>query len=102
MTRRALDANSAVQNLFRRLSFVAGLFAVTVAFGYDLFSSGYPPRQTVTSSTGTVAQVASDARTRDFDALKVAMDSRFRTVLESDGLAVRFSSVPPAFCISIR
>ena len=77
------------------------VMAITASAGYDLFRSGYPPSVSKSSATGpeavlTLKSLNSTASSGE------ALDSRIKTISQSAPLAVPFSSLPVACCITFR
>lgn len=71
------------------------------AYAYDLFKEGYPPRASAVDIPGAELHVSLSSSGVGESAAS-ALDSRFAVSEVSDALAVPFSSLPVAFCITIR
>ena len=76
-------------------------FAFAASAAYDLFTEGYPPAKSAVEVVGSEVEISLSSRSVG-EAAASAFDSRFKVTEVSDALAVPFSSLPVAFCITIR
>lgn len=89
-----------MRSLLLSLMVLSAVHAATGSEG-GLFVSGYPPEVDSASVEGTSTEVVLRTRT-SLESASPAFDSRFNTTAETSPLATEFSSLPVAFCITIR
>lgn len=87
----------------RLLLALMSLSAVHAVAGSDggLFVSGYPPAVDSASVEGSPTEIVLRTR-KSLESAFPVFDSRFKTTAETSPLATEFSSLPVAFCITIR
>ena len=76
-------------------------FALAANAAYDLFKDGYPPLESAVNVVGDSLEVSLTSCSIG-ESSGSELDSRFKVSESSNALAVPFSSLPVAFCITIR